>query len=188
MLALSGNARYLRQPLQSGQWWSSICWGYFQTTHMRVLFSCSFHLMCALKMKRLTFQIDPCRRQWIFKHRSIRYGWIVQNLEPPQSFPAIWFCLSIVYFEQVNACWARVTVDKRVLLFHLVMVIQWHEAWYGCLDSPYLPAGLSLLKVNKMWNMFKVNNKDNRRSGVFIINFEHISHLVLVFLLLTFNM
>ena len=33
--------------------------------------------------------------------------------------------------------------------------------------------------------MFKVNNKDaRRRSGVFIVNFEYISHLVLVFLLL----
>ena len=27
-----------------------------------------------------------------------------------------------------------------------------------------------------------------RRSGVFIVNFEHFSHLVLVFLLLTLNM
>ena len=37
--------------------------------------------------------------------------------------------------------------------------------------------------------MFKVNNKDAKcRSGVFIVNFEHISHLVLVFLLLTLNM
>ena len=27
-----------------------------------------------------------------------------------------------------------------------------------------------------------------RRSGVFIVNFEHISHLFLVFLLLTLNM
>ena len=36
--------------------------------------------------------------------------------------------------------------------------------------------------------MFKVNNKDTRRrSGIFIVNFEHISHLVLVFLLLTLN-
>ena len=35
--------------------------------------------------------------------------------------------------------------------------------------------------------MFKVNNKDTkRRSGVFIIDFEHISHPVPVFLLLTF--
>ena len=42
--------------------------------------------------------------------------------------------------------------------------------------------------------MFKVNNKDTRtipfgaiwrRSGVFIVNFEHILRLVLVFLLLT---
>ena len=38
--------------------------------------------------------------------------------------------------------------------------------------------------------MFKVNNKDTRikiwyRSGIFIVNFEHISHLVLLFPLLT---
>ena len=35
--------------------------------------------------------------------------------------------------------------------------------------------------------MFKVNNK-RRRIGVFINNFEHISHMILVFLLLTLNM
>ena len=37
-----------------------------------------------------------------------------------------------------------------------------------------LPAGIYLLKVN-----------NSRRSGIFIVDFEHISHLVLVFLLLT---
>ena len=41
--------------------------------------------------------------------------------------------------------------------------------------------------------MFKVNKKTPerrhwRRCGVFIVNFEHISHLVLVFLLLILNM
>ena len=36
--------------------------------------------------------------------------------------------------------------------------------------------------------MFKVNNKDIFIYGIFIINFEHISYLVLVFLLLTLNM
>ena len=45
--------------------------------------------------------------------------------------------------------------------------------------------------------MLKVNNKDTRttperrqlrRSGVFIVNFERILNLVLVFLLLTLNM
>ena len=36
--------------------------------------------------------------------------------------------------------------------------------------------------------MFKVNNKDARTMpGIFIVNSEHISHLVLVFLLLTLN-
>ena len=38
--------------------------------------------------------------------------------------------------------------------------------------------------------MFKVNHKDHkglRRSGVFIVNFEHISHLVLAIILLTMS-
>ena len=40
-----------------------------------------------------------------------------------------------------------------------------------------------------MWNVFKINNKNNRRwrrSGDFIVDFEHIPRLFLVFLLLTF--
>ena len=51
--------------------------------------------------------------------------------------------------------------------------------------------------MEKMWTMFKVNNKrhqndanifkvDNKKS-VFIANIEHMSHLVLVFLLLNFE-
>ena len=41
--------------------------------------------------------------------------------------------------------------------------------------------------------LLKVNNRNTRKrceicSGVFIVNFEHILHLVLVFLLLTLNM
>ena len=35
--------------------------------------------------------------------------------------------------------------------------------------------------------MFKVNKNVRRRSGVFIINFEHVSHLFLVFLFLILN-
>ena len=37
--------------------------------------------------------------------------------------------------------------------------------------------------------MFKVNNKDTRiqDTGIFIVNFKHISHLVLGFLLFTFE-
>ena len=62
-------------------------------------------------------------------------------------------------------------------------------------------------KIPTNINLFKVNNKNTRkrceicskltietperhwrRSGVSIVNFEHISHIVLVFLLLTLNM
>ena len=39
--------------------------------------------------------------------------------------------------------------------------------------------------------MFKINNKDTRRhwgrSGVFIVNFEHVLHIVVVFLLSTLS-
>ena len=47
------------------------------------------------------------------------------------------------------------------------------------------PAGIYLLKFNK----FNTRTRCQwHHSGVFIVNFEHISHLVLVFLLLTLNM
>ena len=40
-----------------------------------------------------------------------------------------------------------------------------------------------------MWNMFKINNKDTRTIALvsFIVNFEGISHIVLVFQLLNLN-
>ena len=60
------------------------------------------------------------------------------------------------------------------------------------------PSGIYLLKVNNRntrtkCDMFKVNNKDTQMtpmacSGAFIVNFEHISDLALMFLLLTLNM
>ena len=61
------------------------------------------------------------------------------------------------------------------------------------------PVSIYLLKVNnrntrtrsEICSKLTIKTPERRqwrRSGVFIVNFEHISHLVLVFLLLTLNM
>ena len=62
------------------------------------------------------------------------------------------------------------------------------------------PAGIWKLKVNKKKNTRTTREVSSeltvktperrqwRRSGVFTVNFEHISHLVLMFLLLTWHM
>ena len=65
-------------------------------------------------------------------------------------------------------------------------------------DFQTLPAGIYLLKVNnrntrtrcEICSKLTIKTPERRlaSSGVFIVNFEHISHLVLVFLLLTLNM
>ena len=63
-------------------------------------------------------------------------------------------------------------------------------------DAVHNPAGIYMLKVNKRNTRTKCEicskltikipeRRQWRRSGIFIVNFEHISHLVLVFLLLT---
>ena len=49
---------------------------------------------------------------------------------------------------------------------------------------------IEILRWNKEWNMFKVKHEDIRTTSLasfyaFTFNFEHISHLALVFLLLT---
>ena len=51
---------------------------------------------------------------------------------------------------------------------------------------------ICLKSKKKVWNVFEVNNKNTerrqwRRSGVFIVNLEHIWHFFLVFLLLDLN-
>ena len=66
------------------------------------------------------------------------------------------------------------------------------------LGTTNIPAGIYLLKVNnrntrtrcEICSKLTINTPERRywrRSGVFIVNFEHISHLALVFLLLTLN-
>ena len=65
-------------------------------------------------------------------------------------------------------------------------------------NSQRTPAGIYLFKVNnrntrtrcEICSKLTINTPERRqwrRSGVFIVNFEHISHLVLVFLLLTLS-
>ena len=62
----------------------------------------------------------------------------------------------------------------------------------------YIPADIYLLKINNKNNRTRCEicskltiktpeRRQWRRSRVFIVNFEHISHLALVFLLLTLN-
>ena len=62
----------------------------------------------------------------------------------------------------------------------------------------YNPAGIYLLKVNKGNTRTRceicskltikiLERRQWRRSGIFIVNFEHTSHLVLVFLFLTLS-
>ena len=78
--------------------------------------------------------------------------------------------------------------------FRAFLVVLSQLLLHSCLS----PAGIYLLKVNnrntrarcEICSKLTINTPERRhwrRSGVFIVNFEHISNLVLVFLLLTLN-
>ena len=72
--------------------------------------------------------------------------------------------------------------------------------WFsGLVTSSYIPVGIYLPEVNnrntrtrlEICSKLTIKTPERRhwrRSGVFIVNFEHILHLFLVFLWLTFNM
>ena len=79
---------------------------------------------------------------------------------------------------------------KELFLFlsipFLYFVSLFIKAWIECLALPAIICS----KLTIETNMIKVNNKRHRHwlcSAVFIVSSEHISHFVLVFLLLTLS-
>ena len=77
-------------------------------------------------------------------------------------------------------------------------MIVFHGSIHSHIESTN-PAGIYLLKVDnrntrarcEICSKLTIKTPERRhwrRSDVFIVNFEHISHLVLVFLLLSLNM
>ena len=86
----------------------------------------------------------------------------------------------------------------RLHVSFLFAQLRWNMMSQRQINVKY-PAGIYLLKVNnrntrtrcEICSKLTIKTPERRqwrRSGVFIVNFEHISHLVLVFLMLTLNM
>ena len=95
----------------------------------------------------------------------------------------------------VKSHFFRQTLHLRKYSKYLCTIIPW---WKKKTKKTH-PAGIYLLKVNdrnsrtrcKICSNLTIKIPERRqwyRSGIFIVNFEHISHLALVFLLLTLNM
>ena len=79
------------------------------------------------------------------------------------------------------------TLHLIVSLFNEFFIQTQHDS------GKVFPAGNYMFKVNNGNSeicsklTIKIPERRRRRSGVFIVNFEHISHFVLVFLLLTLS-
>ena len=108
--------------------------------------------------------------------------------------------VSIVGFEQFNTCWVdekrcsqlTIKVIRQMCLKLTNRTLVWRQV------TSLVPAGNDMFKINNRNTskrceiILKLTIKTQewrhwRRSDVFNVNFEHISHLVLVSLLLTFN-
>ena len=117
---------------------------------------------------------------------STHFSGLEFNSHSEHFFCIISFKNQFLYKSQFN-CEPNIYVDKA-FSFDLVHVILILPPLYCCLCSLSHPAftysKLTIETLEQGVNMFKVNNKD---SGIFIVNFEHISHLVQVFLLLTLS-
>ena len=85
---------------------------------------------------------------------------------------------SLVSFLKSHFCWS----EKSFICLQITSLISQPAITCSKLTIETLGKGV--------WNMFKVNNKDIRTTPVtsfwcLIVNFKHISHFVLVFLLLS---
>ena len=100
--------------------------------------------------------------------------------------------------KQTHICIVLIQDNEKVRWSLLLCLQKRSKQWNVCLRFYSIPAGIYLFKVNnrntrtrrEICSKLTINTPERRqwrRSGVFIVNFEHISHLVLVFLLLTLS-
>ena len=110
---------------------------------------------------------------------------------------------SIIVFDFItNFIWKLFSKKKICFLsFNILYVMKNNSKKIIFLIQKIFYTSKSFLHISVIYPagnyMFKVNNTNFRtrtlkrhqwrRSGIFIINFEHISHLLLVFLLLTLS-
>ena len=106
-----------------------------------------------------------------------------------------------IFFSFLNLCsLAKEFIRSILLLSHFLRLnIRRIKSLHGPWKKSTFPTGIFLLKVNnrisrtrcEVYSKSTIKTPVRRqwhRSGVFIFNFKHISHLVLVFLLLTLKM
>ena len=103
--------------------------------------------------------------------------------------------VSILNFEHAITCWYQNDVTWRHTVFYLlilntfgILLLLFIVSIFCQLPNWYLIAQNQQWKhQDNLWNLFKVSNEDTRTTSLtgFIVKFEQISHLVLVFPLLT---
>ena len=95
---------------------------------------------------------------------------------------------TLVFEDFVICSWSLLIIINRLLT-----LLKWRQNHIEILPCKHLLVQSQQQKHwEKLWNMFKVKDKTLERrhwclAGVFIVNFEYISQLFLLFLLLTLN-
>ena len=124
--------------------------------------------------------------------------WSILVLIIPQVF------LCVINYCSVFVFWQKTNICRQLLLHFDVLPEPWKylpketlascncatQSVFICLKSTMETSEKCEIRsklTGKMWNNVKYVRRQWRGSGVFIVNFEHISHIVLVFSLLTLN-
>ena len=123
-------------------------------------------------------------------------AWYVWNFENKNIVTVLPVCLfdaeqHVISSSQLNKMFWLVIWLILVNYYWLIIQISLH-AHSGCSNSPLPQCNVSIILQDQVdYEPIQLNTtitlfiKDNRRRfGVFIVNFEHMSHLFLVFLLL----
>ena len=111
----------------------------------------------------------------------------------------LFYLQCIIDFAIMDKLFNNFVSKVLILEFSLKFMKIIYEVCRDAEKSSYLPSRIYLLKVNnkntrtrcEICSKLTIKTPERRNwrgSGVFIVTFEHISHLVLVFLLLTLNM
>lgn len=130
-------------------------------------------------------QSSKCKLFWLFLKKDLQFHKNIRKVstvtaQKGTTFVNTYHRFGVVHINLASTKLSTIFRTQLIIFVCVNLILSQHP------PSRYLPVQSGQWKhLNNVWNLFKINNKDNKMTSV--TSFDKISHIVFVFPLLALN-